>query len=146
MDKTIKLIEYACLFTDGDEVIAIEFNYEGFSIMKSKLLLDESDEVLEISDRIKEVSIDYKIISKEETNKFMTRSELDKIVFLNREIKMLYKEKNFDKLRYLYYECFDKIEDNIEYIYNSFVLFINKEWNDRHNKLYGLLRLAYINK
>jgi hypothetical protein len=114
--------------------------------MKSKLLLDESDEVLEISDRIKEVSIDYKIISKEETNKFMTRSELDKIVFLNREIKMLYKEKNFDKLRYLYYECFDKIEDNIEYIYNSFVLFINKEWNDRHNKLYGLLRLAYINK
>lgn len=146
VDKTVKLIEYACVFTNGEEVIAVEFNYRGFSIMKSNLLIDESDEIIEISDKLKEVELKYEVISKEESNKFITRNESEKLMFLNREIKMLYRDKNGDKLKYLYYECFNKRENDIEVIYNLFMSFISKEWDEKHNKLYELLKLAYIKK
>lgn len=146
VDKNIKLIEYACLFTNGEDVIAVEFNNKGYSIMKSKLLLDESNDILEISSILKESDLKYEIVNKENIDRFVTRSEIDKIMFLNREIKMLYKEKNIDKLKYLHYECFNIIEDDLENLNNSFISFLNNGWNEKHKKLYELLRLAYIKK
>ena len=36
-NKKIKVLNYACLFSDGDRVMAIEFDKTGKSIYKSKL-------------------------------------------------------------------------------------------------------------
>ena len=43
--KKVKIVDYCCLFSDGDRVVAIEFDKDGNSIYKSKLLLDEEDEI-----------------------------------------------------------------------------------------------------
>ena len=39
--KNIKRIEYACLFTDTKNVIALEFNKEGLTMNRSKLLIED---------------------------------------------------------------------------------------------------------
>lgn len=143
-DKTIKLIEYACLFTNGEEVIAVEFNNKGISITKSKLLLDEEEDTLDISSSLKELEMNIEVIGSDNNIKFNTRRELEKINFLNREIKVLYKDRNLNKLKYIYYECFNEMKDNIDDIYNNFIAFINSDWNNIHDKLYELLRLIYI--
>ncbi len=144
-NKNIKLIEYACVFTDGNEIIGIEFNNKGFSIMKSDLLLDEAYELLELGKKSNGYEMKYEIISRDENERINTRYEQEKILFLNREIKLLYKDQQLNKLKYLYYECFNNTHDDIEYIYNKFILFINTEWSFNHKKLYELLKLTYTN-
>ena len=87
--------------------------------MKSGMLLDESYEVMERGERLKILSINYKIINKREKIKYLTRKEKDIIYFLNKEINNIYKNKNIEKIKYLYFECFNKIENNIDFIYKN---------------------------
>lgn len=145
LDKTEKIIEYACLFSSGDDVIAVEFNYKGISIMKSKLLLEENEDILELIDEMKISNIKYDIISLEK-KEFNTREEKKNTNFLLRELNILYKDNNTDKLKYLYYECFNKFNNNIDCILNEFKYFIKQNWDNKHKKLYDLLMLTYIKK
>ena len=45
LNKGVDILDYACLFSDGSRVLAIEFNKNGVSQCKSKLLLDEEEEI-----------------------------------------------------------------------------------------------------
>ena len=121
MKDAIGIIEYACLFCSKDYVIAIEFNYKGASIFKSDLLIDESLDIIEYCKRIKPINFNYKIISKE-TNNFMTR-----------------KEQNIDKIKYLYYECFKKTENNLL----RMNIGLEKHMFKDPNKLFNILMLSY---
>ena len=53
--NSICKIDYACLFTDNKNVIAIEFNNNGESINRSKLLIDDEINVLEVAYSLKEI-------------------------------------------------------------------------------------------
>ena len=110
--KSIKSIEYACLFTSNSSIIACLFNYKGISIMKSDLLLDEGLDIIEICKKIKPVTLKYTIISKED-KELITRHDKKKLIFMKQEINNMYKNNNIDKLKYLYYECFNKNEESI---------------------------------
>ena len=50
--KNIKIMKYVCLFSDGYEVIAVQFSDDGRKEKISKLLLDEKEDILEIADNI----------------------------------------------------------------------------------------------
>jgi len=112
MKNGIGIIEYACLFCSDDEVIAIEFNYKGISIFKSDLLIDEALDIIEYCKKIKSIRLNYKIIAEDKKN-FMTREEVKMINFIKMELRNIVKSNNIDKIKYLYYECFNKIDNNI---------------------------------
>jgi hypothetical protein len=145
-DKLIKVIGYACLISNGKDVIAIEFNHLGKSIMKSTMLIDEGDEAIDIASNIKAISLDYKVEKERYINNYLTRNEKKIISLLNKEIIGIYRNKSLDKLKYLYYECFNKIGNNINNMYQELKEFINNEWNEKHMVLYHLIRLSYTKK
>lgn len=138
MKDAIGIIEYACLFCSKDYVIAIEFNYKGASIFKSDLLIDESLDIIEYCKRIKPINFNYKIISKE-TNNFMTRKEQKMIKFIKNELKNIVENNNIDKIKYLYYECFKKTENNLLRMNSG----LEKHMFKNPNKLFNILMLSY---
>lgn len=110
-NKNVKALEYMALFSDGQSVLAIEFNETGTSVRKSRLLMDEEEEVLEVVLRMTETEICYNTI-KEVVPCFKTRKELERESYLKEELCNLKKESSVSKLKYLYYECFnEKIEE-----------------------------------
>ena len=88
--KSIKSIEYACLFTSNSSIIACLFNYKGISIMKSDLLLDEGLDIIEICKKIKPVTLKYTIISKED-KELITRHDKKKLIFMKQEMQNILK-------------------------------------------------------
>lgn len=118
--KKNKTIEYACLFTDDLEVMAININKKN---LYSRLLIDEEIEILDIANHIMEKDLDIKIIKKNEIEEFKTRKQIEQINKAKCELKKLLNENNIEKLKYLYYECFNKKIDSIEKIIKD----LNKE-------------------
>lgn len=137
LNTSIGNIEYACLFASDDLVIAIEFNDKGKVIYKSDLLIDEALDVISISSKLKEIKVIYKILKKNDIS-FKTREEIKKIDFIDREIDMIYQNNNIEKLKYLYYECYNKLEDTTKIMVN------NLKKYDINDKLYDLLMLSYL--
>lgn len=106
-DKNTKTLEYVALFSDGQSVIGVEFNETGLSVKKSRLLIDEEEEVLEVVLRMQETDICYNILKKEPTN-FKTRNSLEREFYLKEELEALKNDVSIGKLKYLYYECFNE--------------------------------------
>ncbi len=142
--KNFKRIEYAALFTDAKNVIAIEFNHEGLSISRSKLLIDDELNVLEVMYGLKETMINVEIIEKLESDRTLRQvKDAKRLILL--EINTLYQNKEKDKLRYLYYEYKKENIDDIDYIYHNIINDLNHEFNRDILKLYYIIKLSYHN-
>ncbi|MBP3799770.1 MAG: hypothetical protein ILA19_02185, partial [Bacilli bacterium] len=111
-DKTIlfsnnsEKIDYACLLTEGNRVYAFEFNEKGKVEYKSSLLLDEEEEVLELSLQLDKYNINYKKNSNDDYKLYLTRKGEQDRNYIISDLKYTYKNKNYSKLKYLYNECF----------------------------------------
>jgi len=121
------------LVTNGVEVMGIMLDNQGKLIKRSSLLLDEADEVIEDSDKIKELPIKYKKnISTPRTSN--SRLITEKIKFLNHFFTNINISEDEYLLKYIYYDIFNKeendinkinkelrnlIHENIDKIYNS---------------------------
>lgn len=146
-NKRISKINYVSIFTNGKNAIGLTLNNKGEIIMISKMLLDEEEETCEIGLTLKEKNIDINNNNQLFINNiYLTRSEYYKLSFLNIEINNLYKNKYIEKLQYLYYECFNIKDKDINNIYKRLINFINNEWSNKHNELYDLVRLSYSKK
>ena len=149
-NKRIEKIPYCVIFTDSNKALAVEFNYDGLSIHKSALLLDEEEEVIDVSFKLGEIGLNYKIDKKLKPNPFLTRNDEQVMDFLKKEILDTYKRKDLDKLKYMYMEYFDKVAEaeveDVENIYIDLCNSFKSGINDRHNMMYNLLKLSYTGK
>lgn len=146
LNKGIETIDYACLFSDGTRVLAIEFNTNGISEYKSKLLLDEEEEIAVLASNLDFTNIDYEIIKKENEIRFLTRKELKVRKYLISEIKDSYRSKNYNKLSFMYVEYFDYKEDNPKKMVDLLLKSMEECLEDKHFNLYELLRLSHKKK
>lgn len=144
--STIEKIKYSTLFTDGVRVMAIEFDAEGKVIYRSRLLLDEEEEVMILSNKLNYYELNIEKLRKRDFYEFSTRQEIKIKKVLEKEITDSYEKKNLEKLKYLYLECFDVESEDIDEIYNKLLTSIKKEENYTHNKLYEVVKLSYHNK
>jgi len=140
----IEILEYAALFTDGSTVMAIQFDCNGYIYNKSSLLVDEDLDVLEISNRIKEIDISYECLHVKFYDQFKTRKEKQMIEYIRKELDKCKQERSFDKLKYLYFECFGKNEDSVDKIIvgieNKFIE------SDFVRKIYDFFKLTSFQK
>ena len=146
MYRKTKNLEYAVLVSDLNKVIALEFDKKGVVISKSSLLLDEEEEIIEEAYDLKEEQIPYIVQSKIKKDHFLTRAEIKKQRYLLKEIKNLYKDKNSDKLIYLYEELYKKDNLSLQDKYLKLKLDIEENYSSIHNNLYEIVRLTYIKK
>ena len=117
--------------------MAIKINKNGQIEYKSSLLPEENEDAIEIIKFQKETNLKYKIIKNNKPTTFQTRFELEHAYFINQELNKIYKEKNQKKLSFLYLECFNKNENNIDLAYKNLKKSITKS-SDTLKKLYDI--------
>lgn len=140
--NVINKISYSCLFTDNKNVIAVEFNESGISINKSKLLLDDELNILEVTYGLKEYTLDYEVVSTKK-NENILRQEQEAKKIINLEINELYEKKDLAKLKYLYYEYKQETSDDLSLIYNNIKNDLQSNLNPNILKLYYIIKLSY---
>ena len=125
-----------CLITNGMSAFGVMFNNNGYLIKRSGMLFDEEEEVIDESENIKEVKIDFIKNEKQKSNN-ISRIVKEKQKFIKDYISSVDDELT---LKYIYYDYFEKEEDknNIKEILLSE---INSEWNSKLSKLYDLTKL-----
>lgn len=106
------------LVTNGKEIIAVSNN------LKSNLLLDELEDILDDIDDIRITELKYKIVSKNNIV-FNTRYEEERVNKIKENILSIYQNKEFDKLKYIYFELFNKKEEDIKKIVEDIINNIN---------------------
>jgi len=142
----IEKIKYATIFTDGVRATAIEFDDNGLSTFRSRLLLDEEQDVIILSNKLSCYELNIVEKRKKNDDMFTTRLEQNIKKMLTIEINDTYKKGNFDKLKYLYFEFFGKEQDDMDVMHKNLLSSIEKEINYNHNKLYEVIKLSYQNK
>lgn len=142
--KKVKTLPYAFLLTDSYRTMALMLDDELNVSKYSSLLLDEEEEVNNISSRLPVNKLEYNII---EPNKVsdLTRYEKKILNYIERDLNNSYYNKDIEKLKYLYYEYFNRENDNIDDIYNSLLLTL-KKYDIKHNNLYKLIKLSCSTK
>ena len=136
-------IKYGVLFCDLNKVVGVEFNKEGTIICRSSLLLDEEEDILDEVSVFEDYDFNYKVLKEYTYNSFLTRKELFKKNYLEKELKKIYTDKYYDKFNYLYEEIFGKDNKPLEDKYKIIINDINNNYNNKYNKLYEIVRLSY---
>lgn len=138
-NKGVKKIKNACLLSDGDSTIGINIVQKKIKI--SSLLIDEELDSLEDVYMMDVENIEYTIKNYCNKCELKTRKQLEVDAFLKKELSKIGKDN--EKLKYLYYECFDKKEDNIKKIKLEL-----ESLTDENiiNKLYNFFKLLEVNK
>lgn len=139
-------IKYALIVTDLNKAIALEFNNQGEVISRSTFLLDEEESIIEEAYNFKEELLKYELSDEYKIDYYLTRKELFKKNYLLKELNFLEKNKDYEKLNYLYEEIFKK--DNLTYKERILRLIenIKNNYNFKHNELYEIIRLTYTKK
>ena len=88
------------------------------------------------------MNINYKIINKGINNELKTRKQRETEKFIKKGINKIKNDE--EKLKYLYYECFDKKEENKEKILHKMLNNINNL--DVNKKIYNFLKLIEVYK
>lgn len=137
-NKSIKVLKYVCLFSDSKEVIGVQLNDNGEKIKISKLLIDEELDVNEVCENIECSKINFMVEKLELPLIFKTRRETKIYNYILKQ----FVDENYSKLKYLYFECFDKNEDDFSKIVESLITELNNNWNNISKKIYDFLRLS----
>lgn len=146
LNKGIEVVDYSCLFSDGMRVLAIEFNSKGISECKSKLLLDEEEEISILASNLENFDIKFSVVKEENKNRFFTRKEIKIRKYLMNEIKESYRSKNYNKLNFLYMEYFDDKENDFKTMVDNLLSSMEEGLDNKHLELYEILRLSYKKK
>ena len=140
--KKIKILDYCCLFSDGERVLAIEFNEKGKPIYKSKLLIDEEEEIAALAGNLEKYPFTYKLGKKILEPRFFTRSETLVRKYLMKEIEECDVKNDYGKLRYLYEEYFEKESDSYSKMKQDLLNSMKYHIDTKHQEIYELLKLS----
>ena len=128
----------SCLLSNGKQVIGLLFNEKGELIKRSSLLLEEEEEVLNEIYNDDITNIDIINIKKGHTPCSINRILKEKKCFL---IRYINKEDNAINLKYLYYDYFEKDEENSNIIRKSLINEIKYNWNKKFDNFYETVKL-----
>lgn len=142
--KRVKVLDYCALFSDGDRVLAIEFDKTGKSIYKSKLLIDEEEEIAILANNLENYNFNYNKNNLVLKNRFFTRNEIVIRNYLLKEIEDSYNKKNYSKLCFLYEEYFNKENNDLYLVYKELISSLDNNLDKKHKNMYQLLKM--INK
>ncbi len=115
--RTVKKVKYACVIYNDDVALSILLNDNGEIIGKSKLLFDEEEDVLKEDIPLKK--IDYNIIKKSKKISGLTRREAKIVLLLSKYLDKIHESKKNDEIKYMYFECFNKVEEDNEKAYKN---------------------------
>ncbi len=138
--RRVKKMKYTFLITDSRKVLAIKVKEN--KLYLSDLLMDEEEAAMELIPILPFSEIKYEKIRYSPKQRLKTRKEVEFEKQLDRELKSLMKEENEEKLKYIYYECFDKKEDKRETILEDIQNELNINFYNFSKKLAHFLKIT----
>ncbi len=140
--STTECLEYAFVISDAKNALALELDKDGNVIGRSKLLLSDEMNLLEMMFTIKESDLQYEKLEKYPKRKNLRQvEEIKKLIEC--EIDTLFDTKNESKLKYLYYEWFNKTSNDLKLIVEEMKNALKKEYNASLLSIYELIKLSY---
>lgn len=136
------ILKYACIISDSKNSIALEFNDDGLVISKSSILLDDELNINEFIYDVDITKIDYKKIKKEEKRIDTRKDEKIKRI-LKIEIDNMYNNKNYSKLKYIYLEWFNTLDDNYDLMYKNMLKRLKNKLSRKEYDIYKIIKLTY---
>ena len=140
--KQSNILKYACIFGDGKNAIALEFSDDGTAISKSSILLEDELNINEFMYSISLINLKYDVLKKEKIRKETRQDEKIKKV-LRIEIENMYKNNNKSKLKYIYLEWFNELNDDYNMMYNTMIDKLNSKLTKKEYDIYNLLKLTF---
>ena len=140
--KCIRKIDYAMIISNGKCSVALKFNNKGYVIGKSKLLLDEEEEVLEMTEELTITRLEYEKKNLLTSDYFMTRHEYENKNFLIKELKYMVKTNDLEKIDYLYEEYFDKENITTQEKYQILLDSVTNHYSKIHEEMVNILKLT----
>ena len=141
-NRGVEIIDFACVITDGSGALALEFDESGVTKRKSKFLINEEMEILDMAKNLKEAKLKYEVISKNRNKNNMIRSERKVLNSILEELSSL--KNDYEIIDYLYYEWFNKYDGNNKY--EKLVKDLKNKFTDKHLEFLDLLNLMMIKK
>lgn len=129
------------LLTDGMKVFAVAFNSKSVLEMRSELLADDEDDIVQLGDDLPFTKLEYRILNKTYQKRFCTRKEMTIKAYLKSEFLKAYQKEDKNKLMYLYKDYFNQNETDIKTMYESLTSSL-EQIDSKHKKLYDLLQLV----
>lgn len=139
-NRGIDTIKYALVVTDGSGAVILEFNDKGYSIKKSKFIINEELEILELAKSVKEEKINYSVVSNKINRNKMIRSEKKILKDIINELDIIKDDK--EKIDYLYFEWFDTNEGDNKY--SKLVNALKSNFTNKHLEMLELLNILAI--
>lgn len=134
--KNIVIENYMLVITDGNNAMILKFDKNGIIKERSKLLINEEAEIINLSNNLKISEFKYEIVSKNKMNN-MTRKERKVTNIIINELSSIKEDKS--KIDYLYYEWFETNKGDNKY--NRLIDNINKEYTNKHKEFLSVLNL-----
>ena len=139
--KQIKMM----LVTNGEEVMGILFEQSGKVIKRSSLLLDESEEILEEKEIIKNIKIKFlKNTSKKKI--LLGRIAEEQSFFLEDFLSKIDLNKDKYLLKYIYYDIYQEEEDNPKIIQKKLEELMNTNNKELYNSIQKINKNCCIEK
>ena len=136
-NKTNK-VNYVCAITDGRTSLIAKFNHDGSVIERSSLLIDEENEIIDIAEEMNTCEYNYVVKQNKKIENFKTRKEIEISKYILTKLENI----EDDKLRYLYFDCFDKEEIDTKIILNRIIYEIKNNFNNIYTKIYDFLKMT----
>lgn len=130
------------LISTTNHSLIIEFSIDGNILSRSKLLIEDENDINEQAKTLKEQKIPYQKEKKIETRKDF-RQALQEKNLIKIELKTILKDQNISKCKYLYYEWFGQISDNLEKMITTCYQELKKPYTLKIHEVASLIRLSY---
>lgn len=129
-------IKYLVILSNGEKSVGFSFDELGNVLYKSSMLFDEEEIINKMALKIDKTDIIY--INYDNDYDFsLPRHFLEKNKYVNKELKSLYNLKKYEELKYIYYEIFNDIVDDIKLVYERLLNY--KEYINKYDYLYNLM-------
>ena len=135
-------IKYSCVLYCNSFAIAFSFNDNGLITGRSKLLYEEEEDIIIEGKDLNSNLIKYKKEKKHIGKNKFTRLETYNINILCKYIDNIYKDKKYDELRFLYFECFEKTCNNYKKIYDVLKQNIQNGSADVINNIKNIIKVT----
>lgn len=143
LNSKIQFENYTTIFCSDQSMVAVRFDKNGVNKMKSDIDIEEQDRIINTISKVKKIKLDYKII-KNGFISFKTRLEKDNKYLMIKELNKIYSRKEFDKINYIFAECFSEQDGNITYKIKKIKKEIIKG-SDNFYKIFNIFKLISQN-
>lgn len=140
-NRTVKNIKYACIFFNDELSVAVLFDEMGCVVGKSKLLFDEEEDVILGGKNLNIFNLEYNVTKRLNTSFNFTRKESKIFLLISKYVDRVYENKKQDELKYMYFECFNEKEEDLEKAYLKLKRNIDNSNFEVVNKLKSLIKV-----